>query len=189
MNMEVILVENERRNSIRHQSIQYERRQSIKTTLIKTTVKKCCFCIDLRTGCMAIAIITIIVGLCILIRVPFTWYMILAAITGTLSGILLLYGTTRNSITSMNSYLVMEIIGIIAYMLATAFIFIETQTLSNAYNERGLSKKAEETRVAGDLLGILFVFMVLLKIYFWICGFRFSKELKSSQLLPRGFQW
>ena len=183
MDMEVTWMENERRSSIRHPSIQYRRRHSIKTTVIKTTVKKCCFCLDLRIGCMVIAIITIIEGLCTLIRVPFTWYMTLVAITSTLSGALLLFGTIKNNITATTSYLVMEVFGIVAYMLATAFIFIESQTTSNSYHELGLTKKAKETRVAGDLIGILFVFMVLLQIYFWICAFRFVKELRSSQLV------
>ena len=184
--MEVTWMENERRSSIRQPSVpnvRYERRQSIKTTIIKTSVKKCCFCLDLRIGCMVIAIITIIGGLCTLIRVPFTWYMTLAAITGTLSGSLLLYGTIKNNITATTSYLVMEILGIVAYMLAAAFIFIETQKMANAYHENGLTKKAQETRVAGDLFGMLFVFMVLLQIYFWICAFRFIKDLRSSQLV------
>ena len=178
MNIEVTWMGNERRPSIRPAPIQYERRHSIKTVVIK----KCCFCLDLRTGCIVIAMLTILAGLSTLIRVPFTWYMIFAAVTGSLSGSLLLYGAIRSNITATTSYLVMEVIGIIAYLLATSFIFIETQISANEFYENDLTKTAENTRMTGDLIGILFVFIILLHIYFWICGFRFLKQLRLQQL-------
>ena len=87
----------ERRHSIIDDSQRHERRNSIKTTILK---QFCCYCIDLRVGCIIIGIINVLEGLSTFGTAyyhSFTWNIGLCASTTTVAGLLLVFAAVRNN--------------------------------------------------------------------------------------------
>ena len=175
----------ERRYSIVNDSRRYGRRDSIKTHVMKHL---CCFCIDLRIGCIIIGSLNVLGGLSTLIILFYrsiSWNISLAAASTTASGVLLMWGAiTNNKIATIVS-LVSSTISFFSYFYTSIVILVKTQDLANSKASTGYEDEANHIRVTGDLIGITFLIATLVQLYYWICVFRYLKQLRNNVYTPR----
>ena len=154
----------ERRYSIVNDSRRYGRRDSIKTHVMKHL---CCFCLDLRIGCIIIGSLNVLGGLSTLIILFYrsiSWNISLAAASTTGSGLLLMFGSiTNNQIATIVS-LVSSTISLFSYFYTSIFILVKTQDLADSKANSGLEDEANDIRVTGDLIGIAFLLATLVQL-------------------------
>ena len=141
-------------------------------------LKNCCCCLDLRIGCMVIAILQIFVGLGHLGRTPFTWNVFLGATLGVACGVVLLYGTIKNNQTATTIYLVFAVIAIVVHVIAAILIFVAVKQVAKEMNEIGENTDATVTEKEGNIIGIVLLIVALVEVYLWICVYSFLKEVK-----------
>ena len=160
----------------------------------------CCYCIDLRVGCIIIGIINVLEGLSTFGTAyyhSFTWNIGLCASTTTVAGLLLVFAAVRNNYIATTAPLIFSVISFVSYVFTSIAIFVKTQQLVEAYlhvsstgsisSNEAISFKldATEVRKKGDLIGIIFLIAALVQLYYCICVFRFSKQLKNNACIPR----
>ena len=148
------------------------RRSSIKTIVLKQI---CCFCLDMRIGCIIISIVNLLEGVFSFLVESWTWNIILAAISSAFTGILLLYASSRNEKFTL-------ILSIIGSAISTTFFGV-TAILIFIGNHRNKSDEdyAEtEFNVKKELIAVVFTIMTMSQFYFIYCILKFLKELKQG---------
>ena len=148
------------------------RRSSIKTIVLKQI---CCFCLDMRIGCIIISIVNLLEGLYTFLIESWTWNIISAAVASAITGILLLYAAGRND--KMTT-----ILSIISSMVATLLFGVTCILiyLDNHKNERTEDHGTYEFDVKKELIAVLFTIMTMTQVYFLYCIIKFLKELKQG---------
>ena len=146
---------------------------------------KCCCCLPLRTGCMVIAILTIIHS--------FTWYIfgsrgprvgygyiVFINLWGLAEGTCLLIGAFVSNATLVLVHLILAIIGTVV----TLILMIVNMVLWNTVNT-GTPNQAEQ--VGAGLVVMIWAIVIsvlviayLVKIYFIVVAWFFYKELKTG---------
>ena len=119
--------------------------------------QNCCCCIDLRVGTIIIAILEIIGGLCNLAGGR-DWDNIVVVCASAVAGICLLYGAIR-------CQQIPILINLICHM--TAILFWSTIVCLD-YVELKITE------------GVLYLMIVFLSLYFWLCVFSFYRGLRAG---------
>ena len=148
------------------------RRSSIKTIVMKQI---CCFCLDMRIGCIIISIVNLLEGVFSFLVESWTWNIILAAISAALTGILLLYASARNEKFTLILSIIGSVIATIFFGVTAIWIFIE--------NHRSKSDEDKETiylNIKKELIAVMFTIMTMSQFYFFYCILKFLKELKQG---------
>ena len=148
------------------------RRSSIKTIVLKQI---CCFCLDMRIGCIIISIVNLLEGVFSFLVESWTWNIVLAAIASALTGILLLYASARNQKFTLILSIIGSVISACLFGVTAILIFIENhRNKSDEDNEKiGFNVKTE-------LIAVVFTIMTMSQFYFIYCIFKFLKELKQG---------
>ena len=148
------------------------RRSSIKTIVLKQI---CCFCLDMRIGCIIISIVNLLEGVYTFLIESWTWNIILAAVASAITGILLLYAAGRNDKKT-------TILSIISSMVATLLFGVTgiLTFLDNHKNKRAEDNGTYEFDVKKELIAVLFTIMTMTQFYFLYCIIKFLKELKQG---------
>ena len=148
------------------------RRSSIKTIVLKQI---CCFCLDMRIGCIIISIVNLLEGVFSFLVESWTWNIVLAAIASALTGILLLYASARNQKFTLILSIIGSVISTSLFGVTAILIFIENhRNKSDEDNEKiGFNVKTE-------LIAVVFTIMTMSQFYFIYCILKFLKELKQG---------
>ena len=129
-------------------------------------LNKCCLCLDLRTGTLAIAVLSIVFGKISLIdgiyeRTIFSITIgVIDWIIYVASGACLLHGAIKYNNTTTMVYLILATIGIISFIVTIPVNGIE-----------------------GNFALIVYVIGIVTEVYFWICVNSFYKKLKSGEIV------
>ena len=140
---------------------------------------KCCGCIPLRTGCLIIAILSIVFSFTWFFHTAFAYeYSVPVCLIGLASGLCLLIGVILNNQTLVLVGAILDMIGLVTTLLvaviflAMAGVFVST---------------AATTEVAGLETAFIAIFLtcvligIILDIYFLVVVWSFYKELKSGR--------
>ena len=167
---------------------------------------KCCCCVDLRVGTQIIAILEIVIGLSGL-GMGITWKSIVAVIIGVGSGACLMWSSWSKYIVikykkpGIIMYLVVSMIGIVIYVFAASFMFVGLNEGLRSINTR-LEKNVTTLNVWGEpedmakikaetfefltgtvaVIGVAYLVVALVKLYFWICVYSFLKGVNRQAL-------
>ena len=148
------------------------RRSSIKTIVLKQI---CCFCLDMRIGCIIISIVNLLEGVFSFLVESWTWNFILAAISSALTGILLLYASTRNEKFILILSIIGSVISTSLFGVTAILIFIE-----NHRNKSDEDKEKIDLYIKKELIAVVFTIMTMSQFYFIYCILNFWKELKQG---------
>ena len=134
------------------------------------SLKKCCFCVDLRIGAIVIAILDIVGGITAFVTdygKPEANFV--AGVVSIIAGLCLLFGSIKYHETSTLVYLVLHMLSIVLYAISM-FVLVGV---------------ASGTALAAVLIphtvGI-FCTQIIIYIYFWSCVFSFYRGLKSGDV-------
>ena len=144
-------------------------------------VKKCCCCVDLRTGAIVMAILEIIGGLGLFGKGVSAglWPDILNGVVVTGAGACLLFGAIKYHQLATRVYLVLQMIAIVLLGVAMLMAIIWATAAASAVSERhGLQGNEGGVATAVMIYGIF----ASLHIYFWLCVFSFYKGLKTGEI-------
>ena len=132
-------------------------------------VKKCCCCVDLRTGAIVMAILQLIGGAG-MFGMGAEWQNILSALVGVGAGVCLLFGAIKYHQQATLVYLVLQMIAIVLIVVAIIVAIVAFAALSGA----------AVTLIVIPL--IIYGIFVSVHIYFWVCVFSFYKGLKTGEI-------
>ena len=147
---------------------------------------KCCCCVDLRTGCIIIAVLGLIGSFS-------SFYSgIVWGIVGFVAAIVahgcLLYGAIKYHKVTTLVYLVMEMLFIIFYvvLLVLTIVFFAEGTVVTCWKnwDGGASDGTGCAVVVGIAVTILLVYVALIafSIYFWVCVYSFYQDVKRNEI-------
>ena len=148
------------------------RRSSIKTIVLKQI---CCFCLDMRIGCIIISIVNLLEGLYTFLIESWTWNIISAAVASAITGILLLYAAGRNDKMTTILSIISSMVATLLFGVTGILIFLD-----NHKNERTEDNGTYEFDVKKELIAVLFTIMTMTQFYFLYCIIKFLKELKQG---------
>ena len=148
------------------------RRSSIKTIVLKQI---CCFCLDMRIGCIIISIVNLLEGVYSFLIESWTWNIILAAVTSAITGILLLYAAGRNDKMTTVLSIISSIVAALLFGVTAILIYLENHK----------SKEDDDDRTTGfdvkkEMIAVLFTIMTITQFYFLYCIVKFLKELRQG---------
>ena len=145
-------------------------------------LKKCCCCIDLRAGCIIIAILGIIASS--------GWFaynskddngsyyvVVSGSVLGLIGNICLLFGAIMTNKIAVAVYLALELIHLVLSFVFSILLFVaaglgagsSTSTVSNAASSTFL------------VAGIMALIILLISIYLWLCVFSFFLKIKREE--------
>ena len=148
------------------------RRSSIKTIVLKQI---CCFCLDMRIGCIIISIVNLLEGVYTFLIESWTWNIILAAVASTITGILLLYAAGRNDKMTTILSIISSMVATLLFGVTGILIFLD-----NHKNKGTEDNGTYEFDVKKELIAVLFTIMTMTQFYFLYCIIKFLKELKQG---------
>ena len=137
-------------------------------------LNKCCFCVDLRTGAMIIAVLEILGGFSVLGQSYMARYIV-TCITLVVSGSCLLFGAIKYNWTATLVNLVFSAIGIVLCIIVTVMLFVAVGTV-------GMSGQNNAYWTTSIIQCVTWIACVFVKIYFWVCVYSFYKNLKSGNI-------
>ena len=140
---------------------------------------KCCGCIPLRTGCLIIAILSIVFSFTWFVHTAFGYeYSVPLCLIGLASGVCLLIGVILNNQTLVLVSAILEMILVVVTLLF-AVIFL---ALAGVFASTAATMEVAplETTVIAIFLTVVLI-GVLLDIYFLVVVWSFYKELKSGR--------
>ena len=154
------------------------------------TLVKCCFCVDLRKGCIAIAILGLLgsitittTTLSLAMLIPAGLSLFLAIIA---NGSLLHGAITKTKITTL-IYLVLEAISIFCLILGFClYAAFQASAIALCYGDDDLFVLTDgsDPCIAGGIWLIVTLvpvgIMVVLSLYFWVCVYSFLKVLQGA---------
>jgi len=140
--------------------------------------KSCCCCVDLRKGCISIAIFGIIsncgfFGAKIDSASDGFKVLISGQVIGLIGSLILLFGAFKSNKIAVSLNLVLELIHMVLYFAFSIMMFVAY----NKINKTGGSILASPYLVAG-IVGLL---NVLIFIYLWLCVFSLYLKLKREK--------
>ena len=142
-------------------------------------LKKCCCCVDLRTGAILMAIVEIIGGLGMFGKSQLGWHDVLNNVFAIGAGVCLLFGAIKYHQLGTRVYLVLQMIAIVLLGVAMLMAIIWATAAASAVSERhGLQGNEGGVATAVMIYGIF----ASLHIYFWLCVFSFYKGLKTGEI-------
>ena len=138
-------------------------------------VKKCCCCVDLRTGAIVMAILQLIggAGMCgmgayLNILSDILVYPSIGIFVG--AGVCLLFGAIKYHQLATQVYLVFQMIAIVLAGVGIIYAIVVFAALSGA-------------AVALIVIPvIIYVIFASVHIYFWVCVFSFYKGMKTGTI-------
>ena len=162
---------------------------------------RCCCCIDLRIGCIVIAILQIvgslgISGIPIFHSPPYVTCFIIDCLAGVTAGICLLIGVIKFEASAILVYLILAVINFIIRFVIfgfTVFILLGLNLLWCLYaalppknwNAPPLESHKRCQIIEGHVLEISIIgipiTVMALSIYFWVCVYRFYKLTKYGK--------
>ena len=152
-------------------------------------VKKCCCCVDLRTGAIVMAILQLISGAGTF-GMGAEWQNILSGLVAIVAGVCLLFGAIKYHQMATLVYLVLDMIsivlvGVAMIVFATAGT-VATVTVSDHPDLQGNEDLQGVVQVGGAIAIVLvmipFGIIAFFYIYFWVCAFSFYKGLKTGEI-------
>ena len=148
------------------------RRSSIKTIVLKQI---CCFCLDMRIGCIIISIVNLLEGVYSFLIESWTWNIILAAVTSAITGILLLYAAGRNDKMTTVLSIISSIVAALLFGVTAILIYLE-----NHKNKEDDDDRTTGFDVKKEMIAVLFTIMTITQFYFLYCIVKFLKELRQG---------
>ena len=150
---------------------------------------KCCCCIDLRLGCMLIAIAGIITscGFFGATNTGKTYYVLATGNgIGILGSICLLFGAYKSHKIAVALYLVAEAVQIVLNIVYGVWLFasVPTATSSDPFSDGSLSVGS----LFGGMIiaaGVSVFLVVCVWVYFWLCAFSFFKKIGGEADVPK----
>lgn len=150
----------------------HRRRSSIKTIVLRQI---CCFCLDMRIGCIIISIVNFLEGVYSFLIESWNWNIIMAAVTSAITGILLLYAAGRNDKMTTILSIISSIVAALFFGVTAVLIFMD-----NHKNKRDNDNGTNDFDVKKELIAVLFTIMTIAQFYFVYCIVKFYKELKQG---------
>ena len=152
-------------------------------------VKKCCCCVDLRTGAIVMAILQLIGGAG-MFGMGAEWQNILSALVGVGAGVCLLFGAIKYHQMATLVYLVLQMVEIVLIGVAMLVGIIAGTAVTVAVSDhpdlQGNQDVQGAVQVGGAIVVVLtmipFGIIALFYIYFWVCAFSFYKGLKTGEI-------
>ena len=143
--------------------------------------KKCCFCIDIRKGCLVVAtsgiLITLLSLIVLILANIFDWsfYFKVAGCIIHLGGYgCLLYGARNENRSAITVFLSIEAVNLVYDLMK---IIISLEILGRWIKSQRYSYDEGFNLVIGWVVGNVLVFLIT--IYFWICAFSYFKYLRN----------
>ena len=133
-------------------------------------LKKCCCCVDLRTGAILMAIVEIIGGLGMFGKSQLGWHDVLNNVFAIGAGVCLLFGAIKYHQLATQVYLVLQMIAIVLTGVGIIYAIVVFAALSGA----------AVTLIVIPL--IIYVIFASVHIYFWVCVFSFYKAMKTGTI-------
>ena len=146
-------------------------------------LKKCCCCVDLRTGAILMAIVEIIGGLGMFGKSQLGWHDVLNNVFAIGAGVCLLFGAIKYHQAATLVYLVLQMIAIVLLVVAMLMMIIwATATAAAVSGNHGV--QGNEGGVAMVIATAVMIYGIVasLHIYFWLCVFSFYKGLKTGEI-------
>ena len=147
---------------------------------------KCCCCVDLRTGCIVIAVLGFIGSL------SSFQHGIVWGVVGLVASIVahgcLLYGAIKYHKVTTLVYLVMEMLFIIFYVVLAVLTIVVLSgggVASCLDNWDGVSDDGTGCAVFVSIaivVMLVYVALIGLSIYWWVCVFSFYQDLKRNEV-------
>ena len=140
-------------------------------------LRNCCFCVDLRNGAVAIAVLHILGALANLgygIQTV-SWMLILDFLVGIAAGVCLLYGAIKYNAIATVIHLVLALIEII--FLFVIAILILVGFASWLHLDGG---ELSWWHILTLIIAVTIIVWALVEIYFCVCVYSFYKQLKSG---------
>ena len=163
-------------------------RQSI-TSYVKMVFKTCCYCLDLRVGVIAIAVLEIVVAIGCIAYLPI-WYVALSAVCGVMVSGCLLFGAIKYHQTTIKICLILSMIAIVFYGIVGTFLVVASGTSGAGIgctvadcDEETMTQQTVSTDAVGTAFktkGAILIIGALINVFFWLCVFSFLKELQSG---------
>ena len=143
--------------------------------------KLCCCCVDLRKGCIIIAILGIIVncgyfGTDLPSSSKEYKLLISGNVIGLIGNLSLLFGAFKSNKIAISLYLVLELIQMVLYFAFSIMMFVLYNKVNKTTGSIGIS--------IGTLIlveGIFGLLTVLVWIYLWLCVFSLFLKLKREE--------
>ena len=153
-------------------------------------LKKCCCCVDLRTGAILMAIVEIIGGLGMFGKSQLGWHDVLNNVFAIGAGVCLLFGAIKYHQMATLVYLVLQMIEIVLIGVAMLVGIIAGTAVTVAVSDhpdlQGNQDVQGAVQVGGAIVVVLtmipFGIIALFYIYFWVCAFSFYKGLKTGEI-------
>ena len=145
-------------------------------------LKKCCCCVDLRTGAIVMAILEIIGGLGMFAGDEVA---IGGAVVTVGAGLCLLFGAIKYHKLATLVYLVLQMIAIVLSGVAMIMVIVAATAVTATVSGSSHVHSNEVGAAGGVLLGVMASFYGIfasLNIYFWVCVFSFYKGLKTGKI-------
>ena len=152
---------------------------------------KCCCCIDLRAGCITIAILGIVGSS--------AWFSysnngqseapidkasysitVSASVMGILSSLCLLFGAFKNHKDAVMAYLVLEVIQFLLRLVFSILLFVQYHEKKSGTN---VALELWNYQNIGVLIGGIFALIIpIVWIYLWFCVFSFYQKIKRGTI-------
>ena len=139
-------------------------------------LKKCCCCVDLRTGAIIIAILGIL-GALGNMGEGFSWVAIISTIVGLVAHGCLLFGAIKYHRVATLINLIISMLGIILMFIIAIIALVSIFRLPSGCSEN-LNCHAVETGLAVTVG--MYIPGGILAIYLWMCVYSFYQELKMG---------
>ena len=136
---------------------------------------KCCCCVDLRSGCIIIGILQILGGLGNFRFLD--WITIITGIVNIGSGACLLFGTIKYNQVGILINLICTVIATVLGFVVAILFFIGASASINEDSDDFLF---------GIIVGVIFLVVVAVQIYLWLCIFSFYMKLKCGDIAAPG---
>ena len=145
----------------------------------KIKLKKCCYCIPLRVGCIILAIFGIIGSFGIL-GIDKGWVGIGIALSGWIADGCLLIGSWKQTKQPLMAYLIIKLVQIVSMTFAGVYSFVRLTDIEQTRGcEAGEAK--ELCKKMGIIAGCGFWAIACTYVYFWICVLSLYNTLNVSR--------
>ena len=143
-------------------------------------LKSCCCCVDLRKGCISIAILGIIENCGSFANLneaglPYEADKVLISgnVIALIGNLILLFGAFKSNKIAVSLYLVLESIHMVLYFAFSIMMFVGYSKMTGA-----VQITFGTAYLAGGICGLL---TVLIWIYLWLCVFSLFLKLKREK--------
>ena len=148
-------------------------------------VGTCCFCVPLRTGCIVIAILGMMMSFSSIANIERSGIAvtIVSVVIGISVNGILLFGAIKNNSLAVLVHLILDIFYIVGCIIV--WIIVVALVAKGGGASTTVSVAGAVSVPVGGLaiaVTILLSALIMLDIYFWIVTFSFYRELKSGNM-------